>query len=206
MIGKLFVISAPSGTGKTTILKRVMAGLERITFSVSHTTRKARPGEDDGVDYHFVEHRVFVAMREAGAFLEWASVHDNLYGTSRKAVEDILAGGTDVILDIDVQGARQVKMAHEIEAVLVFIVPPSWQELEARLRGRGTDSPATIELRCKNARQEIGAMDMYDYVIVNENIDEAVAMLGSIIVAERSRSRRSTSGKPYVLPDLLSHE
>lgn len=183
-----------------------MAGLEGIAFSISHTTRKGRPGEKDGVDYHFVDPGTFTAMREAKAFLEWASVHDNLYGTSRDMVEDFLARGTDIVLDIDVQGARQVRAVGEIEAVLVFIVPPSWEELEARLKGRGTDASETVDLRCRNARREIGDLGRYDYVIVNDDLEEAVEMLRSIIIAERSRSRRSVSGRPVTLPAVENNE
>jgi len=197
--GTLFVISAPSGTGKTTILKKVMAEVEGLAFSVSHTTRPPRSGERDGVDYHFVDRDRFRTMQEAGAFLEWAEVHGNFYGTSREAVEAGLAGGIDLILDIDVQGCRLVRAAAP-EAVSIFIVPPSWEELTRRLTGRGTDSEATISLRLANARKEMDDLDRYDFVVVNDDLARAVATLRAIVVAERSRHRRDGAGAPLAIP------
>ncbi|HDO29969.1 MAG TPA: guanylate kinase, partial [Desulfobacteraceae bacterium] len=144
--GILLVLSAPSGGGKTTILKKVMAGLPGLVFSVSHTTRKPRPGEQDGRDYYFVSRQEFESIRDRhpSGFLEWAEVHGNLYGTSRAAVEQRLGGGRDVILDIDVQGAAQIRQS--ADPVTVFIAPPSLAELEARLRGRGTENEQTLAL------------------------------------------------------------
>ncbi len=199
--GTLFVISAPSGTGKTTILKQVMAVVPGLSFSISHTTRSPRAGERDGVDYHFVDRDRFVAMREAGAFLEWAEVHGNFYGTSRATVEANLAAGADIILDIDVQGCRQVR-ATAGDAVSLFVVPPSWQELERRLTGRGTDNEETIRLRLANARKEMADIVDYDYVVVNDLLDSAVATMLAIIHAERSRHRRTAAGAPMQLPAL----
>ena len=193
--GTLFVISAPSGTGKTTILKEVMASVPGLAFSVSHTTRAPRTGERDGVDYHFVDRGRFEAMRDEGAFLEWAEVHTNCYGTSRAAVEAGLAAATDIILDIDVQGCRQVRAAAP-EAVSIFIVPPSWEELAKRLTGRGTDDAETIRLRLANARAEMADADRYDYLVVNDDLARAVAAIRAIIVAERSRHRRDADGVP----------
>ncbi|HDO29805.1 MAG TPA: guanylate kinase [Desulfobacteraceae bacterium] len=194
--GILLVLSAPSGGGKTTFLKKVMAGLPGLVFSVSHTTRKPRPGEQDGRDYYFVSRQEFESIRDRhpSGFLEWAEVHGNLYGTSRAAVEQRLGGGRDVILDIDVQGAAQIRQS--ADPVTVFIAPPSLAELEARLRGRGTENEQTLALRLENAKQELAAMDLYDYLVVNDRLDEAVESLRSIIIAERCRRRRTVDGVP----------
>jgi guanylate kinase len=197
--GTLFIISAPSGAGKTTILKQLLATVESLTFSVSHTTRQQRPTEQEGVDYFFLDRVAFETLRNQGAFLEHAEVHGNYYGTSVKMVLEQLGKGIDVILDIDVQGAAQVRENSEVVAVSVFIVPPSWEELQQRLRQRGTDSPEVIEMRCANARRELTDLDKYDYVVVNDRIDEAVATLRAIIVAERSRKRRLANGAPLEL-------
>lgn len=199
--GTLFVISAPSGTGKTTILKKVMATIGGLSFSISHTTRAPRTGEQEGVDYHFVDRERFVAMRDDGAFLEWAEVHGNFYGTSRVAVDAGLADGIDIVLDIDVQGCRQVREA-ATDAVSLFVVPPSWEELERRLTGRGTDSEETIRLRLDNARQEMADVIHYDYVVVNDVLESAVATMSAIIYAERSRYRRDANGAPMNIPSL----
>lgn len=194
----LFVLSAPSGAGKTTILKKVMAGLPGLVFSVSHTTRPPRPGEVAGRDYHFVSREGFQAIREGDppGFLEWAEVHGNLYGTGRAEVERQLQAGRDIILDIDVQGALQVRSA--AAPVMIFIAPPSLAELEARLRKRGTESEDTIRLRLENARQEMQYTDHYDYLIINARLEEAIDSLRSIIVAERCRRRRSPAGLPVI--------
>lgn len=192
----LFVLSSPSGGGKTTILKKVMAGLPGLIFSVSHTTRPPRPGEVDGRDYHFVSRQEFQAIREASppGFLEWAEVHGNLYGTGRAEVERQLQAGQDVILDIDVQGALQVRST--AEPVMVFIAPPSLVELEDRLHRRGTEGADTIRLRLDNARNELRFTDRYDYLIINDRLEEAIDSLRAIIVAERCRRRRSPAGLP----------
>lgn len=194
--GILFVISAPSGTGKTTILQQVMADLENLSFSISHTTRQPRQGEQNGREYHFVSPEVFQEMISAGQFAEWAKVHDNYYGTSIQAVADGLAGGTDIILDIDVQGADILREDQRLKAVYIFISPPEITELERRLRGRNTEDEATITLRLANAKSEMAAAERYDYLVVNDQLGEAVKMLGSIIIAERARSRRQIDGSP----------
>ena len=155
--GRLFVISAPSGTGKTTILKKVMARLAGLAFSVSHTTRSPRPSERNGVEYHFVRHAEFEAMRDSGDFLEWARVHENYYGTSRNGVRAQLEKGLDVILDIDVQGAAILRNTAGLEASHIFISPPGLAELEQRLRGRETETEESIQIRLKNARSEMQA-------------------------------------------------
>ncbi|MFP7753354.1 guanylate kinase [Thermodesulfobacteriota bacterium B35] len=197
--GMLLVLSAPSGCGKTTILKRVMAELPGLVFSVSHTTRAPRPGEVDGRDYHFVGRDEFETIRDRtpSGFLEWAEVHGNLYGTSRQEVERLRARGLDVVLDIDVQGAVQVR--RDWDPVTVFIAPPSLAELERRLRGRGTEAAETIALRLANARREMKAAADYEYLVVNDVLDVAVDALRSIIVAERCRRRRAPSGEAVEL-------
>lgn len=203
VIGQLFIISAPSGAGKTTILKQVMADLAGLAFSVSHTTRAARPGEVNGRDYHFVDRPTFEQLRASGDFLEWAEVHTNFYGTSRSAVADQLAAGFDVILDIDVQGARQVQDIPELAAISLFILPPSLAELEKRLSGRGTDSAEVIRLRLKNALREISESGGYDHHIINDQLAEAVEMVKAVILAARSQAGRDRSGEPLpVFPGL----
>ncbi len=194
--GSLFVISAPSGTGKTTILKKVMSEIEHIGFSVSHTTRNPRTGETEGKDYYFVREITFNAMRDQGAFLEWAKVHGNLYGTSKAVVDNFIKEGKDIILDIDVQGARQIRETIGREAVFIFIAPPSLEVLKQRLTARGTDSEHVVKTRLENARQEMADIDLYDYVVVNDVVEKAAEVLQAIIIAERSRKRRSASGTP----------
>ena len=200
--GNLFIISAPSGAGKTTLLKKIMAELPGLAFSISHTTRPPRGQEKDRVDYHFVAPTSFHAMREQGAFLEWAEVHKNLYGTSKQAITDQIDAGFDVFLDIDVQGARQIRESGEKNAIFLFIAPPSREELEKRLSGRGTDSEDTIRLRLENARREMEEADHYDYVIVNDDLGKAADIIRSIIVAARCRQKRAADGKPLTLPRL----
>jgi guanylate kinase len=193
--GKLFVISAPSGAGKTTLLKRVMSTLPGLVFSISHTTREPREGEQDGVDYHFVSQGQFLDMIDRELFLEYAEVHDNFYGTSKDAIEIQLDDGLDVVLDIDVQGAAILRKKGQPEATHIFISPPNLNELERRLRGRGPESEETIKLRLKNAATEIKAAAEYEYLIINEKVDEAAHLLASIILAERARAHRMPSGK-----------
>ncbi len=194
--GILFVISAPSGTGKTTLLKKVMARIPGLNFSVSHTTRMPRNGEQHGRDYYFVQREEFQQMIDKSQFIEWAQVHDNFYGTSTMAVSGQLAQGQDVVLDIDVQGAAIISNSKSLNAVQIFIAPPGLATLEERLRGRNTEDEETIQLRLQNGRLEMGAADNYDYLIVNDQLDEAVEGLVSIIIAERSRARRRPSGEP----------
>ena len=193
--GNLFVISAPSGAGKSTILKKLLVMVPNLAFSVSHTTRSPRNGERNGLDYHFVDRETFEGMRAGQAFLEWAEVHGNLYGTSRAAIEAQQARGIDVFLDIDVQGARQLRDCGHPGAVFLFIAPPSWQELENRLRGRGTDAEETVQLRLNNARREMEDADRYDYLVINDRLDEAVDVLRAVVIAERCKGRRSPDGQ-----------
>ncbi len=200
--GNLFVISAPSGAGKSTILKKLLAKVPNLAFSVSHTTRTPRPGESNGREYHFVDRPTFERMRADQAFLEWAEVHGNLYGTSRKAIEAQQARGIDVFLDIDVQGARQLRDCGHPGAIFLFIAPPSWPELERRLRGRGTDPEETVQLRLNNARHEMEDAGRYDYLVINDRLDEAVEVLRAVVIAERCKARRTPDGQPLDLAAL----
>jgi len=192
--GKLFILSAPSGAGKSTVLKEVMARLENLVFSISHTTRAPRRGETDGVEYHFVDRPTFESMKEKGLFLEWAEVHGNYYGTSRPAVEKQVACGNDVILDIDVQGAAIIRGLGDVDAAYIFLAPPGLGELERRLQSRGLDDDETIATRMTNAEEEMAAMDEFEYCIVNETVDEAVRLFEAVILAERARGRRRLNG------------
>jgi guanylate kinase len=187
--GILFVVSAPSGTGKTTVVDRLVERTPRLRRSLSYTSRPIRPGETDGVDYNFVSRSAFEAMVQEDAFLEWADVFGHLYGTARRDTDAALAGGADLVLVIDVQGARQVR-ARVAEAAAIFVLPPSYATLEARLRGRNRDPAAAIERRLTTARAEILAIDEYDYVVVNDELERCVDELQAIMVAERARRPR----------------
>ncbi len=197
MKGNIIILSAPSGTGKTTILKKVMPELGPISFSISHTTRAPRTGEENGVDYHFVDTDEFLHLKDQGDFIEWAEVHGNYYGTSVQSVLGLQAEGQDVVLDIDIQGARQVRKKLP-ESSSIFIIPPSWEEQEKRLRGRGTDDDETIHLRLDNAKKELSDIDLYDFVVVNDTIDKAAAMFKAIILSLRAKQRRLTSGQAII--------
>ncbi|RUM39829.1 MAG: guanylate kinase [Desulfocapsa sp.] len=192
--GQLYILSAPSGCGKTTILKEVMASIPGLAFSVSHTTRDPRSGEKNGAAYHFVNRDEFRKMRDDEHFIEWAEVHGNFYGTSRQAVADQLENGQDVILDIDVQGAAIVNSDPDFDPVSIFVAPPTLSELERRLHGRGTDSDETIVLRLKNAAKEMAAVSQYQYLVINDRLDDAVLVMQSIIIARRSRVGRLPDG------------
>ncbi len=194
--GRLLVISAPSGAGKTTLLKQVMGQVAGLVFSISHTTRQPRPGEQDGVDYHFVSRAEFLEMIDQELFLEYAEVHGNFYGTSSDAIGLQLLDGLDVVLDIDVQGAAILRKKGQPEATHIFISPPNLVELERRLRGRGTESEETVKVRLKNAATEMKAAAAYEYLIINDMVEEAANLLKAIILAERARSHRLPSGKP----------
>ena len=196
MSGRLFIISAPSGAGKTSLLKIVMSQVQQLVFSVSHTTRPPREGERDGRDYHFVTRRHFREMIASGAFLEWATVHDNYYGTALSPLASELEGNRDVILDIDVQGAEIVRRDKRLPASFIFIAPPSMNELECRLRGRGTEKEETIRKRLQNARNEMGSSGEYDYFVINDDLQGAAGLVSAIIYAERARDRRTAEGSP----------
>lgn len=191
--GELFIVASPSGGGKTTLIRRVITSLaaegRQAHFSISHTTRPPRPSERNAVDYHFVDRATFSAMVSRREFLEFAEVHRNLYGTSRAEVESRLEQGCDVFLDIDVQGARQVRGSIP-EAVKVFVFPPSRAELERRLHARRQDDPATIALRMRNALKEMREYAEFDYVIINDRLEEATRALASIIASSRLRPAR----------------
>jgi guanylate kinase len=195
--GTLFVVSAPSGAGKTTLCREIRLRLPDLAYSVSVTTRPPRPGEIDGADFRFVGAPEFRAMLARGEFAEWATVHGNLYGTRARALEDALATGRDVLLDIDTQGAAQLRARYP-DAVLIFILAPSVKELEQRLRERRSDMDADIERRLVRAREEIALWRQYDYLIVNRDVKEAMEQLESIILAERCRVARLG----LTLPDL----
>jgi guanylate kinase len=203
MSGRLFVISAPSGVGKTTLLKKVIKAHSRLVFSVSHTTRSPRAGERHGVDYSFVSEEDFHSIAGDGGFIEHARVHGNLYGTSRTEIEAKLAENTDVILDIDVQGAKIIRDSGQLDPAYIFISPPGLAELERRLRGRGTESEEKIQLRLKNAAREMAAAPDYQYRVVNDSLEEASGVLGAIIIAERARGHRRPSGEPIIDGDGL---
>jgi guanylate kinase len=181
------VVSAPSGAGKTSVVSRVLAELPGIRFSVSHTTRAPRGAERDGVEYHFVDRPRFLALRDAGGLLEWAEVHGNLYGTGVAEIDRARREGRDVLLDLDVQGAAQVRQRIP-DAVMVFVLPPSYEALERRLRGRGEDDEATIRRRLAAAGREIDAFERYDYAVVNEDLGACVEELKCIVRAARCRT------------------
>jgi guanylate kinase len=187
--GALFVISSPSGGGKGTLIRRVLDTLPGISYSVSYTTRAPRPGEVDGISYHFVTPEEFERMRDAGGFLEWAVVHGNLYGTSRAVVEQELREGRDIILEIDVQGAAWVRASMRA-VVSIFILPPSFAVLGERLRRRMTERPEELALRLGNARDEVEQYRHFDYLVLNDEVERAAALLTSIVVAERARRER----------------
>ena len=191
--GVLYVISAPSGAGKTTLCKEIIDIFPNLLHSVSYTTRPPRAGEVHGRDYFFVEPGTFSRMAAAGEFAEWAEVHDNFYGTRLLTLEESRARGVDLILDIDCQGARQLKERFE-GGVYIFVLPPSIAELRHRLDNRSSDSPEVIERRINNAAGEIREARWYDYIIVNDKFSEAVEQLKSVLIAEQCRASRLILG------------
>ena len=196
--GLMLVLSSPSGTGKTTIAKRLLDEDRAITPSISHTTREKRKGETDGKDYHFVDKAAFARMRDEGAFLEWAVVFDNYYGTTREPVSRALAEGRDVLFDVDWQGAEALRKAAEDDVVSVFILPPSAAALEERLKTRAEDSAEVVSKRMRGASNEIQHWDEYDYIIVNFDVEQSVVTLRAILEAERQRRGRLTGLKTFV--------
>jgi guanylate kinase len=187
--GLLFIVSAPSGAGKTTLVERVVELTPRLKISRSYTSRRPRAGETDGVDYNFVTRQRFEEMIAAGEFLEWANVFGNLYGTCGADTERTLASGCDVVLVIDVQGARKVR-GSGVAATTVFVMPPSFEVLERRLRGRSQDNAEDIERRLQVAREEVASFVDYDYVVINDELTAAVDRLRSIVIAARARLER----------------
>ncbi|TVQ99398.1 MAG: guanylate kinase [Desulfovibrionales bacterium] len=184
--GVLLVISAPSGAGKSTLINKLRVEFNRLAFSVSYTTRLPREGEVDGREYHFVDPDMFSRLRETGELAEWAEVHGHFYGTSRPAVQRMLAEGRDVLFDIDVQGSRQLRQAFS-QGAFVFLFPPSMQVLEQRLRGRGTESEQSVAQRLANARHELEQADSLDYWIINDNLEQAYQELRAVYLAETLR-------------------
>jgi guanylate kinase len=182
--GNLFVVAAPSGAGKSSLVNALMEVDSRLAHSVSHTTRPPRGQEVHGREYYFVSHAQFDQMVQQGAFLEWAHVHGNRYGTSKQAIEERISQGGDIILEIDYQGAIQVKQLFH-NAILIFILPPSWEELRSRLERRGEDADDVIEMRLQNAAREVGQVQEFDFVIINERFERALFDLKSIVHAQR---------------------
>jgi guanylate kinase len=187
--GQLFIVSAPSGTGKTTLVERLVQVVPDLALSRSFTSRPPRAGEGDGVDYNFITRDLFDRMVRDGEFLEWADVFGNWYGTSASETDRILAAGHDLVLVIDVQGARQVR-AKRADTIGIFVLPPTFEVLEERLRRRSKDTDAQIRRRLDVARQEVDAVADYDYVVVNDELEPAVGRLRAIVEAERTRLRR----------------
>jgi guanylate kinase len=206
--GIVFILSAPSGAGKTTLYHELRKIHPEIKLSVSCTTRVRREGERDGWDYHFISARQFDTMRARGEFAEWANVHGNLYGTPRKVLDQSIRTGRDILLDIDVQGARKIKSAYP-DAVSIFVLPPSLAELKRRLSARGTDDPEVIRRRLANAQGEMGQIIHYDYFIVNRRVEEAIKRLCAVVEAERGKVTRVNRWKIRPLSewcDRSSHE
>lgn len=187
--GLLFVVSAPSGTGKTTLCKALRDAFPDIEYSVSHTTRKKRPSEKDGIDYHFTDRDRFLQMRDDGCWAEWAEVHGHYYGTSAKNLDQALSGGRDILLDIDVQGTLQILERYP-EAVTIFILPPSLGVLRQRLSKRGTEDPQTIEKRLDNAGEEMAMKSIYRHVIVNDDLSTAIDEFIRIVGTYRNNKDR----------------
>jgi len=187
--GRLIVVSSPSGGGKGTLIRRVLQEMPNLGYSVSYTTRRERLGEVDGRDYFFVSPETFKAMERRGEFLEWANVHGKLYGTARAQVEQELAGGRDILIEVDVQGARSVRRLI-LDAVSIFILPPSFDVLCARLTARGSEHPDDLTLRLSNARSEVEHYREFDYVVINDDLERAAGQLAAIIHAERARRER----------------
>jgi guanylate kinase len=198
----LFVVSAPSGAGKTSLLRDLLQRDAGLSLSVSHTTRTMRPGEKDGVHYHFVDIAAFEHLVEEGAFIEHAKVFDNYYGTSEQAVREQLAAGRDVVVEIDWQGARQVRQCFP-EAVSIFVAPPSIEALRERLGGRGQDSAEIIERRMRDAQAEMGHYAEYDYLVINDVFEDALRDLASIVNAERLRLTRQAARHQAALSSML---
>ncbi len=198
MSGNLIIISSPSGGGKGTLIREILATVPHIGYSISLTTRARRDGEVNGRDYHFVSKDEFEEFRQKGGFLEFAEVHGNFYGTSLEQTRLITAEGRDVILEIDVQGAEAV-MAKVPEAISIFILPPSFAALKERLTGRATETGDQISLRLKNSRYEVSRYEKFQYVVVNDNVADAARRLESIILAERQRTIRQTGAIQAIL-------
>ncbi len=199
--GNLFVVAAPSGAGKSSLVNALMEVDAGLSHSVSHTTRAPRGQEMHGREYYFVSNAQFDQMVLQGAFLEWANVHGNRYGTSKQAIEERIAQGSDIILEIDYQGAIQVKQIFQ-NAILVFILPPSWSELKSRLQRRGEDSPDVIDMRVQNAAKEVAHVKEFDFVIINERFELALFDLKSIVHAQRLKYSAQRRAKAETFSNL----
>ncbi len=199
--GNLYVVAAPSGAGKSSLVNALLELDSHLVVSLSHTTRAPRGQEQDGREYHFVDEAAFRAMVAQGAFVEWAEVHGNLYGTSKAEVESRIAGGQDVVLEIDWQGALQIKGLYP-NAILVFILPPSWDELKLRLTRRGEDPPDVIARRLENARVEVPQARHFDFVIINALFEAALFDLKAIVHSQRLKYAAQRRGKPAVFAAL----
>jgi len=197
-LGNVFVLSAPSGTGKSTLAKQLVKEVADLNFSVSFTTRRPRPGEVDGKDYFFVDDATFDAMVAEDGFVEWVRVYERRYGTGKAWIHEKLQSGMDILLDIESQGARLVHEAIP-DAVMVFLLPPSSAELSARLRGRGDESEEQVRIRLDYARHELAQFQGYDYLVVNDTVEQAYRRLASIILATRCRRERMTSTAQQIL-------
>jgi guanylate kinase len=199
--GNLFVVAAPSGAGKSSLVKSLLELDSHLVVSISHTTRPPRGQEQDGREYHFIDGTKFQAMIAAGAFFEWAEVHGNLYGTSRSGVESLVAGGSDVVLEIDWQGALQIKTLFP-NAVLIFILPPSFEELAQRLNRRGEDRPEVIAQRLSNAHLEVAQARHFDFVIINGLFETALFDLKTVVHSQRLKYVSQLRSKPAVFSAL----
>ena len=203
--GNLFAVAAPSGAGKSSLVKALLELDSHLTLSISHTTRKPRGQDQHGREYHFVDETTFRSMVEAGQFVEWAEVHGHLYGTSRGAIEDRITGGQDVVLEIDWQGALQIKQLFP-EAILIFILPPSWDELLQRLTRRGEDGPEVIAIRMANARLEVSKARHFDFVIINALFETALFDLKAIVHSQRLKYAAQRRSRPAVFTALDLHD
>ena len=202
MIGNLFIVAAPSGAGKTTLVRHLLENDKQIGVSISHTTRRPRPGEENGREYHFVDVPSFLERIGQGEFLEWAEVHGNYYGTSKRWIEDEMLAERDVLLEIDWQGAQQVRKVFP-QAIGIFVLPPSMAILQDRLSGRGTDSEDVIARRIAAARDEMRHVDEFDYVIINDTLQQAVGDLQAIVRAARLRYANQRQRHAALFPSLL---
>ena len=200
--GTLFVVSSPSGGGKGTIIRHVLEVVDNLSYSVSYTTRAPRLGEVNGREYFFVSREIFDEMVAAGEFLEWACVHGNFYGTAKRQIAEETAAGLDIILEVDVQGAASVRQLL-MDSVSIFILPPSPEVLRQRLLARGTDSPEELEIRLRNAPEELKQYSAFDYVIINDEIKKASHQLASIVYAERARCMRQESLVLEVIKEFM---
>jgi guanylate kinase len=199
--GNLYAVAAPSGTGKSSLVKALLELDSHLVVSISHTTRKPRGQDQQGREYNFVDDRTFRAMTERGEFVEWAEVHEHLYGTSRESIEERITGGNDVLLEIDWQGALQIKRLYP-NAVLIFILPPSWDELQLRLERRGEDDGEVIAKRMENARLEVGKASQFDFVIINALFETALFDLKAIVHSQRLKYAALRRARPAIFAAL----